>query len=175
MGIKGFNQSAVRGTFRNKFGRAPGGDSSGLDGVGEYVAPAGMSATGGTTIEYETSPGTIYKSHTFTSPGAFSITDLGTGVPSNVDLLVVGGGGGGGDNIAAGGGAGGMRVFTNVPVSTGPYPVSIGAGGATGSGGGAGSDGGATTFALTPFGPIVGSGGGGGGGYPAGAGRAAGS
>ena len=146
MGIKGFNQSAPN--FINKFGRAASGDSTGLDAFSQYVAPTGMTATGGTTIEYQTSPGDVYKSHTFTSPGAFSITELATGVPNNVDLMVIGAGGGGGDNIAGGGGAGGARVFTNVPVSTGPYPVTIGAGGATGSGGGNGSAGGATTFAL---------------------------
>ena len=169
MGIKGFNQSGD--TFRNKFARAASGDSTGLDSVPPPPGPAqAMGATGGTTIEYETTPGSIYKSHTFTatsSPG-FTISSLGTGdsVPGNtVDVMVVGGGGGGGENIGGGGGAGGMRVFTEVPVTTGGYPVTIGAGGATGSSPTPGYTNQSTTFALTPYGPIVGSGGGGGGGY----------
>ena len=124
-----------------------------------------MSASGGTTNTY-TESGNPYQSHTFTSSGAFVISSLGTGdIGDKVDVMVVAGGGGGGHNIAAGGGAGGMRVFTNVPVSTGPYPVTIGAGGAGSNSNAVASSGNNTTFALTPYGPIVASGGGGGGSY----------
>ena len=75
--------------------------------------------------------------------------------PNNIDVVVIGGGGGGGVNIGGGGGAGGYRSFNQIPISsTGTYPLIIGAGG------GPATVGTATTFFLTPFGPIVGSGGG---------------
>ena len=133
-----------------------------------------MTASGGTTNDY-TESGNPYRSHTFLSNGTFSIPALGTGAIGDViDCMVVGGGGGGGHNWAGGGGAGGMRVFTDVPVTTGSFGVSIGNGGA-GSPNGTGSKGSNSTFSLTPFGPIVGEGGGGGGGYPGQAGTAGGS
>ena len=79
-----------------------------------------MSASGGTTNDY-TESGEPYRSHTFTSSGAFTISSLGTGpIGNKVDVMVVGGGGGGGSNIAGGGGAGGFRSFTNVTVTAGP-------------------------------------------------------
>ena len=173
MGIK---QIGGAEDFTNKFVKARGGDSTGFGAKG-LVDAQGISATGGTTIEYETSPGDIYKSHTFTSPGAFTVSSLSTGptFPDEVDLLVVGGGGGGGTNIAAGGGGGGMRVFSNVPVSIATYPVTIGDGGTNAGEPTTGGNGGDTTFALTPYGPIVGSGGGGGGSYAGQAGATGGS
>ena len=89
-----------------------------------------MTASGGTTNDY-TESGSPYRSHTFTSDGSFSVSSLGTGrIGDKIDVMVVGGGGGGGFNIGAGGGAGGMRVFTDVPVSSpSTYPVTIGTGG----------------------------------------------
>ena len=145
----------------------------GLQGSGGglgYLAPKGndgtqMTASGGTTNDY-TESGNPYRSHTFLSPGTFSIPALGTGIIGDkVDLMVVGAGGGGGHNIAAGGGAGGMRVFTSTTVATGSFPVSIGNGGGGSGSGTAGSKGQDSSFALTPFGPIVAEGGGGGGSY----------
>ena len=118
--------------------------------------PSVFSATGGTVTTYNGK--TI---HTFTSSGSFVINALGSGsFGAVIDLMVVGGGGGGGHNIAGGGGAGGMRVFTNVPVVTGTFPVTIGGGGSGSGDGSAGSSGQNSTFALTPFGPIVATGGG---------------
>ena len=148
----------------------------GLQGSGGglgYLAPKGvgtqMTASGGTTNDY-TESGNPYRSHTFLSAGTFSIPALGTGVIGEaIDCMVVGGGGGGGDNGAARGGAGGMRVFTDVPVTTGSFGVTIGNGGAgdpyPGSSG-TGTKGSNSTFALTPFGPIIAEGGGFGGSYP---------
>ena len=51
---------------------------------------ASMSATGGIISDYVDS-GTAYRSHIFTTSGAFVVTGTGT-----VDYLIVGSGGGGG-------------------------------------------------------------------------------
>ena len=105
-----------------------GGVGSNL--VGGVAIGDPLTASGGTTNDY-TENGNPYRSHTFLSPGTFSIPALGTGIIGDkIDCMVVGGGGGGGHNWAGGGGAGGMRVFTEVPVTTGDYAVTIGAGGA---------------------------------------------
>lgn len=82
--------------------------------------PTISAATGGIIGEYE-SGGVVYKTHTFTTSGAFQVTS-GSGT---IEYLLVAGGGGGGMNIGGGGGAGGL--ITNLsghPLSTGtPFPV----------------------------------------------------
>src|SRR5210317_35030 len=110
--------------------------------VGDLLAPAFTSATGGT----ETTSGD-FKIHTFTGDGCFVVSTLGlgpSGGPSNVDYLVVAGGGGGAAN--GGGGAGGYREShstcvsgpytasplatpTGITVSATTYPITVGAGG----------------------------------------------
>ena len=102
-----------------------------------------ISASGGT----EATTGN-FKTHTFTSPGTFTVSSVGNACGSNsVDYLVVAGGGGGGGDAGGGGGAGGFRVSngascmpspqtsplasaTALPVSAQGYPITIGAGGA---------------------------------------------
>ena len=94
-------------------------------------------------------------------------------LPTNVDYLVVAGGGGGGTHVGGGGGAGGLlsnhpdtpapQIQADLPLSTGNYTVTIGAGGAGGSSpgqsppqtGGAGGN--------SVFGTVTSTGGGGGG------------
>ena len=109
--------------------------------------PSGITATGGTTNTYSDG-GINYKSHVFTASGAFTISALSTdpAFPNSVEYLVVASGGGGG---ASGGGAGGLLVspaFPGIPTSQNqgtsvtvsapnPYPIVIGAGGASGSNG----------------------------------------
>ncbi len=83
-------------------------------------------ATGGTLTRYS-KDGHRYRVHTFTENGEFTMPTWG-----KVSLLVVGGGGGGGANAGGGGGAGGVLVVTNLVLSPGTYPVTIGAGGAGG-------------------------------------------
>ena len=148
--------------FGASFVEAGGGASGG----------PGMVASGGTLSDYEAS-GTMYRAHIFTSSGAFSVTTLSTNPDygNTVDWLVVGGGGGGGGSWdGGGGGAGGYR--TSMPEgpggpspsaeasqtipSTGPYGVTIGAGGNGEPA--SGNKGGATTFSLPS--PIVSQGGG---------------
>jgi len=70
-------------------------------------------------------PGNGYKYHTFTTPGpsTFVISSSIT-----VDILMVGGGGSGG-GFGGGGGAGGLIYYPNAPLTSGTYPISIGAGG----------------------------------------------
>ena len=97
MGIRGFNQSGEE--FLNKFLKARGGDSTGLDAVSPFVEGAtGMTATGGIISDYtEPSTGNIYRAHIFNSTGTFEVTALGANSPTAdaVEYLVIGGGGGG--------------------------------------------------------------------------------
>jgi hypothetical protein len=110
----------------------------------DIISPQFVTATGGTI----TTSGD-YKIHTFTSPGTFTVTQLGnaptipTGGPSNVDYLVVAGGGGGGfGNVNSGGvggaGAGGYRTTFpspgcnagSFPITATGFPITVGGGGA---------------------------------------------
>jgi len=117
--------------------------------------PVYVAASGGNTTT--TSPCGNYKSHIFTAPGTFTVSNAGNASGSNsVDYLIVAGGGGtpGGayNNTPAGGsGAGGFRASATtfsigcqpakplvcgvsaVEVSATAYPIVVGAGGAGGS------------------------------------------
>ena len=96
----------------------------------DISAPKFTAATGGTI----TTCGD-FKIHTFTSPGTFTVTQVGEGAnPSNVDYLVVAGGGSGGGSYGGGGGAGGFRTSFPSPAGTTPvsvtgYPITVGGGG----------------------------------------------
>jgi len=136
-----------------------------------------ITATGGTPCS-----GAIvctdYKIHTFTGPGTFCVS-AGAGAQSAAEYIVVAGGGGGGSPSGGGGGAGGFRFASPslapvcypgqplaapvaLPISPGPYSISVG-------GGGPGSDGSSTSAAgqgtpgtLSTFATITSAGGGGG-------------
>ena len=79
-----------------------------------------------------------YKIHQFLSPGTFMLCQAGTPAGSNTfDYLVVGAGGSGASYALGGGGAGGFRMepaglSTPVMGGAGPYPITVGAGGAAG-------------------------------------------
>jgi hypothetical protein len=109
-----------------------------------------------------------YKTHIFTGPGTFCVSNAGNPLGSNsVEYLVVAGGGGGGYGTAygGGGGAGGYRqnypspAFAGLPVTATGFPITIGAGGAF-LPNSAGGTGGNSVFST------ITSGGGGGGGGP---------
>ena len=141
MGVKKINGVE---DFINKFVRARGGDSTGLDAVNPAVDPDGHTATGGNISDY-TSGSDVYRAHVFTASGDFDITALG-GYGNTVDYLVVAGGGGGGPQQAGtyhsaggAGGAGGLRTSipgvmpatsTALPVAVATYSVVVGGGGA---------------------------------------------
>jgi len=135
-----------------------------------------ITATGGTI----TTVCTNFKVHTFTGPGTFCVS-AGSGPLAIVDYMVVAGGGSGGrggsgGDGGGGGGAGGFRESKSAPVSgcwtatplatpasvpltTGAYPITVGAGGsAAPSYGNPGSD----SIAALPT-SITSAGGGGGG------------
>jgi hypothetical protein len=132
--------------------------TAGVSGVGYIVATGGTITTCGD-----------YKIHTFTSSGTFCMSG-GGGPVAVVDYLVVAGGGGGGgseDNLwggAGGAGAGGFRESKNpaapwtasplatcasLPVSTGSYPITVGAGGTAGSPGGGNNTNGSNSIFST--------------------------
>ena len=154
-------------------------------GVSGEVAPLYITATGGTTAEYNEN-GKRYKSHTFTTSGTFTVTSLGNGERNLVDYLIVAGGGGGGgsnDSVsigAGGGGAGGFlhsishsgalsQKLNKFEVSETSYVVTVGAGGNGGGVSGQGINGNnSSIFNLTAIG-------GGGGGKETGNGNAGGS
>ena len=121
-------------------------------GVGGEVAPTYIAATGGTTNTY-TENGKNYKSHTFTSSGTFTITQLGNVERNKLDYLIVAGGGSGGSGGGlgeigrAGGGGGAGGYLTTVGTSGGggspqnqinatinSYNVIVGAGGSDSNG-----------------------------------------
>ena len=109
-----------------------------------------VTATGGTIVTNGN-----FKTHIFTGPGTFCVSNAGGPSGSNtVDYFVVAGGGGAGQSISGGGGAGGFRLSNSVgcmpapsmsplvapnspspaglPVSIQGYPVTVGAGGVGG-------------------------------------------
>ena len=144
MGIKAFNHGD---DFVNKLVRAIASDSTGLDATSPVpVVGEGMTATGGAVSDWtDSGPGSVYRSHVFTSTGTFVVSDATSDFGSTVDYLVVAGGGGGGAQTAGsfysgagGGGAGGLKtsipgVMPNtgsaLPVAAASYTVTIGAGG----------------------------------------------
>ena len=104
-----------------------------------------------------------YKIHKFLNPGTFTLCQAGTPSGSNTfDYLVVGGGGSGSSGALGGGGGGGFRMAScglSSPCmgGAGPYPITVGAGGAAGSQ----NQGGDSIFSS-----ITSAGGGGGGNSP---------
>ncbi len=130
--------------------------------LGGAAPSPSFSASGGSTNTY-TLNSVNYKSHTFTSPGTFTVSSGS----ASCDILVVAGGGGGGYSHGGGGGAGGYRTVTQT--LTGPLSISVtvGAGGAVGtSPSRKGTNGGNSVFASPS--PITSTGGGGGSSYPSG-------
>ena len=115
-----------------------------------------------------------FKTHIFTGPGTFAVSQVSCLSNNNVaDYLVVAAGGGGGQNQGAGGGAGGFRTFSSLPGTNSPlnapagitltetsFPITVGAGGS----GGTSSKGGNGNPSV--FGPITSTGGGAAGTYP---------
>lgn len=94
------------------------------------VAPYKISDWLGYKMVYTGTGGTIttdglYRVHTFTSSGTFTINAATT-----VEVLVVAGGGGGGEGHGGGGGAGGLIHVASFAVAAGTYPVTVGLGGA---------------------------------------------
>lgn len=86
-------------------------------------------ATGGNTVTDIVEGDTIYRVHTFTGSGTFTVHSVGTEANTIEYLIVAGGGGGAGDGHHGGGGAGGYLEGRQYPVSIGSYPVVVGAGG----------------------------------------------
>jgi hypothetical protein len=139
-------------------------------------SPAYTVATGGTVTDVNIG-GILYRLHTFTSSGTFTVTQLGNSNAVNY-LVVAGGGSGGGPGGGGGGGGGGVRS-SNSTVTVGSYPVVVGLGGtgwttANGFRGNSGSNsswngivsigGGAGAGAFSPVGAAALAGGSGGGG-----------
>ena len=129
-----------------------------------------FTTTGGTVSTYG-----IYKVHTFTSSGNFTVAGTaGTG-----DIVVIAGGAGGASQHGGGGGAGGFQVFSNATLAVGTHAIIVGAGGAGGGGsgdaGGAPNDGVDGSDSSYAGAPKQSAGGGGGGAYNGRVGKAGGS
>ena len=114
---------------------------------------------GGGLITTYTSGGNTYRVHSFLSDGTFEIVEAKT-----ADVLLVAGGGAGARysaNGCGGGGAGGMVVGTSIPLLTGTYAITIGAGGAGSTSQSYGAQGSDSTI-VHSSGTITAKGGGGG-------------
>jgi hypothetical protein len=92
-----------------------------------------ISATGGTILTCGN-----FKTHVFTGPGTFTVTNAGQPTGStSVEYMVVAGGGGSGKCYGGGGGAGGYRqnypspTTAGLPVTATSYPITVGSGGGT--------------------------------------------
>jgi len=107
-----------------------------------FIGETFITATGGNAV---VTCGN-FKTHIFTGPGTFAVSALSASSPNNVvDYLVVAGGGGSTIN-GGGAGAGGFRTFASVPgtnsplnapagltITTGNFPITVGAGGTNGA------------------------------------------
>ena len=90
MGVRKINGGVE--DFINKFVRARGGDSTGLDAVSNATpsseGPKGHTATGGVISDWvDPSPGNVYRTHIFTSSGTFVVSALSSTYPANVIIL----------------------------------------------------------------------------------------
>ena len=142
----------------------------------DLPTPQFVTATGGTVLTCGN-----FKTHVFTGPGSFVVSNAGNNAGSNsVDYLVVAGGASGGTDIGGGGGAGGYRqnypspATAGLPVTAITYPITVGAGGAAKAANsrqtynpGTGAFGNSGTNSV--FSTITSAGGGGGGAYNGGA------
>jgi hypothetical protein len=121
-----------------------------------FTRAASISATGGTI----TTSG-VYKIHTFTGDGTFTVTSASQG--ATIEIMVLGGGGAGGSDMGGGGGAGGLVYNPAFPISSGSYTCTVGGGGTGfndyGNSPRAGSNGGNSVFGNSL---IIAYGGGGG-------------
>ena len=94
------------------------------DAIGWKTVMSNVTASGGSL-----SSAAGFTIHTFTSSGAFSVTQ---GAPT-CEFLIVGGGGAGGQDVSGGGGAGGMVEGTITLPGPGTFPVTVGEGGSKAS------------------------------------------
>jgi len=138
MGIRSLNNSLQE--FLDTFLR------SGTDAAGAApVAPPTVSASGGDLSADNTPDGDTF--HVFYNPGTFTVTAGG-----DVDILLVGGGASGRGGHGFGGAGGQVIFFPNVPVTSGPYPIAIGQGGAASPGTDINFGGNSTAFGYTSYG-----------------------
>jgi hypothetical protein len=117
------------GSYTSRITVSDGNGGTGTATVLIKVA-AGITATGGTVVDYEEN-GVTWRAHIFTNSGA-NYFDVGhAGTNDVVEYLIVaggGGGGGGGGHQGGGGGAGGMLTGTT-SIATGSLSVVVGGGG----------------------------------------------
>jgi hypothetical protein len=100
----------------------------------DYLSQTGKDAQSSVQVQVNTSGGTIIVSdtnvyHVFTNTGEFIVT---SGIIT-ANVLIVSGGGGGAGGQGGGGGAGGVVYGPSIPLSPGPYSVTIGLGGSGGN------------------------------------------
>jgi len=142
------------------------------DSTSNIIGNAFIEASGGTELTCGN-----FKTHIFTGPGTFVVSNAGSPDGSTVlDYLVVAGGGASGSRyFAGGGGAGGFRTFQSTPAPTSSplkapagitasvasFPIAVGAGGAAAPGAPSGARG--CAGAVSTFSTITSAGGGGGG------------
>ena len=117
-----------------------------IDSTSNITGNAFLSASGGNSI---ITCGN-FKTHIFTSPGTFTVSQTASCATNNTaDYYVVAGGGGAGGEMGGGGGAGGFRISndlcmpapgtsplanpTGLTLTAAAFPITVGAGGAGGN------------------------------------------
>ena len=118
-----------------------------------YVSPFSPIVASGGTLIPSSNTKNGYNYHVFTSPGTFTVTDLGKD-SGDLEYFVIAGGGGGGTGTGGGGGAGGVRQ-SSLSAAVTSYPITVGSGAPTAVFGNASSNGNPSAF-----GPISATGGG---------------
>lgn len=138
MGIRSLNNSLQE--FLDTFLRS-GTDAS----VPAPTGPPLVSASGGDLSADTTPDGDTF--HVFYNPGTLTVS-----VGGDVDILLIGGGASGRGGHGWGGAGGQVRFLPNVPLTAGPYPISIGSGGAASPPLDANAGSNTTAFGYTSYG-----------------------
>jgi hypothetical protein len=135
MGIRSYFQQAIESTVYY---------GSNVNRTTIYSSFRSIVATGGTLIPSSTTSNG-YNYHVFTSPGTFTVSDVGFD-NGGVDYFVIAGGGGGGTGTGGGGGAGGVRQGTLSSISATNYSITVGSGAPTSTFGSVSSNGNPSSF-----------------------------
>jgi hypothetical protein len=117
----------------------------------ESLGDRPIEATGGTILPDFVDQGRTWRAHQFTTVGTNTLNIINPG-DGYLEYLIVAGGGSGGSRHAGGGGGGGVLVGSTT-VSSGPYTIVVGAGGAGPVGNVIGNNGSnSTAFGFTAIG-----------------------
>jgi len=144
-GLSGATPIANGGTNNASLSVTAGGvlytDGSKVVNVGAGTTNQVLTSQGSSPPIWQTASSGFTNMQVFTSPTAFTTPSSTT----KMKITVVGGGAGGATNGTYGGGAGGTAIYVGAVTASTPYPITVGAGGATGP---TGNSGGTSSFGV---------------------------